>query len=224
MVDANRWREADESAGPDEPPENGDALDLLEYEDRALLRLFSEFDDPELVQADHGVVGKLLVEHMAVREAAKEEVGGALATSAITPPQDLVLFLNAGVEPRRAVLTRLDELARGIRPINLNQGQDYDGAVAEARSRLGDELRMELDTIIPALREWCRSVDAREVFRSAKFVRGHAPTHPSRRRHWYERLAPIVRLHAIYDFLRGFPTKGAKPSAEFGFTDDERPL
>jgi len=192
------------------PARGGDALDQLEYEDRAVLALFEEFDDRTLDATDHGDVGKALVEHLAVRQAAKERVTGAMATDVRFA--DLVGALGGDPVAHRRALDRLDEMGRGVRGGNLNQGQDFDGAVRAARADVRGEIVRELETGLPALRRRLALYGHPEIFPTARFVRRHAPTHPGARPRWYERLGPVVRLHAVYDVLRGFPTHGATPS------------
>lgn len=57
---------------------DGDALDLWEAQDKLLLQLFDQWDSPSISQWDHGTIGKLLLEHAAVREGAVEAVAAAL--------------------------------------------------------------------------------------------------------------------------------------------------
>ena len=191
----------------------GDALDQLEYEDRALLEILDEFDDRRLDRLDHGLAGKLLIEHLAVREAAREAVADGLrGARGLEPMADR---LEAGTETRRQRLATLDEMARGIQPVNLNQGQDFDAHVGQLEPGLREEIRADLEETLPDLHHQLSEVARRAVLPRARAVRRHSPTHPSpegRRR--YERFGPLVRLHAVYDWLRGFPTGGSQPSSE----------
>ena len=201
-------------------PQDGDALDQLLYEDRAILEILDRFEDGEADPLVHGDAGKLLVEHMAVREAAKEHVATAL--EGVPGEQDTSAALRGDEERRRDLLRRLDEMARGLRGVNLNQGQDFDGTAQRAAALLRSEIDAELRSGIPRLRE--RLGPARSDLPSARFVRRHAPTHP-RSRDSYRRAGPLVRLHAVYDFLRSFPTGGAKLSREVRLpANDNRPL
>jgi hypothetical protein len=121
----------------------------------------------------------------------------------------------SGVAQRRSHLRRLDELARGVEAINVNQGQSFDAAVAEIRPALTDDIREDVEELVPLLHDRLDERTRHKLFPSARFVRAHAPTHPGAHgRRWYERISPLVRLHAAYDFLRGFPKGGSKPSAE----------
>ena len=198
--------------GVTDPPADGDAIDLLDYEDRALAELLTAFCDDALDRSQHGEVVKLLVEHLAVRQAARQEVADAVA--AVPALADVEHRLRAGTADRRTELRELDELTRGVEPINVNQGQDADAVVARVRPRLEQEIREDLEELVPALRRRLTDRQRRRL-PSARYVRHHAPTHPGPHgRRWYDRIGPLVRLHAIYDYLRGFPSGGSKPSAE----------
>jgi hypothetical protein len=197
-------------------PKIGDVLDLLRYEDHAVRQVLHEFessaDDSPQGRLQHGHAGKLLVEHLAIREAAKEQLADSLAL--VPETSDIARALMAGEDSRREALAQLDEMARGIQAINLNQGQDFDAEVRTVSDLLMQEITEELTKTIPAL-ETQLSAQVRKKFPRAKYVRKHAPTHPNPGgRQWHERFGPMVRLHALFDFFRGFPTGGAKPSRE----------
>ena len=200
-------------------PRRGDALDQLLYKDRALLTILDRFEHPHADVLVHGGAGKLLVEHMAVRESAKESV--ASVAECLPGARREADGLRGEEERRRDLLRQLDELARGLRPVNLNQGQDFDGPARRAGALLRAEIDRELRSLIPQLHE--RLGPARGDLPSARSVRRHAPTQPGSRRS-YRRAGLLVRLHALYDFLRGFPTGGARPSGEVVPANDNRPL
>jgi hypothetical protein len=210
----------------DAKPPDGDALDQLEYEDRALEKILEEFERSS-DRLEHGVAGKLFVEHLAVREAARETIATALEADGVDDAlADIGKRLADGTERRRRALVRLDELARGIQPINLNQGQDFDAAVEEVSSSLRGEIASDLNDLLPRLRAQIGSEQRRDLLPAARTVRKHAPTHPHPGgRRWYERFRPLVRLHAVYDWVRGFPTGGAVPMREVDLpVDDNKPL
>lgn len=201
----------------------GDALDLLEYENRAIIEILHRFENTD-EKLRHGLAGKLLVEHLAVREAAREAVAQAL----LAEPDlaDLGAALEEGIGDRRRALDRLDELARGVQPVNLNQGQDFDGEVASIKGGLRAEIDQDVALRLPRLRERVEGARRKRLLPSAMFIRHHAPTHlhPEGRR-WYERLWPLVRLHALYDWLRGFPMGGTLPSEEIELpAHDDKPF
>jgi hypothetical protein len=192
----------------------GTALDQLEFEDRALLEVIDDFqygDEPRR----HGMAGKLLVEHLAVREAAREQVAAVLQSEPAC--RELGGSLAGDVPAHRKALAKLDELARGVQPVNLNRGQDFDAFAVPVARLMREEILHELQRTIPAIRATCPAKVLERRLPRARWVRSHAPTHPhpdGRRR--YERFAPLVRIHALYDWLRGFPTGGTRPSKEFG--------
>lgn len=191
----------------------GDALDQLEYEDRALLEILDEFDDDRLDRLEHGLAGKLLIEHLAVREAARQAVADGLRGARGLEP--LARRLEAGTEARRQRLSTLDEMARGIQPVNLNQGQDFDAHVVELEPALREEIRADLEELLPGVHRGLSEVTRRAALPRARAVRRRSPTHPGPRGgRRCERFGPLVRLHALYDWLRGFPTGGPKPSSE----------
>jgi hypothetical protein len=193
-------------------PADGDAIDLLDYEDRAVSELLRAFSDDALDRSQHGEVVKLLVEHLAVRQAAREELADVVA--AVPPLAAVERRLRAGIPERRAELRQLDELTRGVEPINVNQGQDVDAVVTRVRPALEAEIRDDLEDLVPALRRTLTDRQRAKV-PSTRYVRHHAPTHPgAHRRRWYDRVGPLARLHALYDALRGFPGGGLEPSAE----------
>jgi hypothetical protein len=204
------------------PPTRGDALDQLEYEDLALQKLLDAFADPSLDRMQHGVAGKLIVEHLAVREAARELVADGLEKAPeLAWASDK---LRSGTERRRQRLSVLDEMARGVQPVNINQAQDFDRAVAEMQGDLRSEIKTDLEEVVPVVRRMA-GPRTRKLLPSARYVRAHAPTHPGvHRRRWYDRFGPLVRLHALYDVLRGFPTGGTQPSAEVDVGNDNSPL
>lgn len=200
---------------------DGTALDQLEYEDRALVHILDEFE-AQTERLQHGMLGRLFVEHLAVRQAAREAV--AVALEQLPTAADLAERMDIGLKERRQELARLDELARGVQPINLNQGQDFDGTLAPVAAAVRAEISIDLTDLLPALRQRVPAEQLNELLPSARRVRHHAPTHPhpaGRRRH--EGFKPIVRLHALYDWLRDFPRNGLRPSEEVALGEPLEP-
>ena len=198
-----------------------DALDQLEYEDNALRELLAVMADPSLDRMQHGMAGKLFVEHLAVRESAREAVADGLEKVPALAP--LAGEIRSSTTRRREELRHLDEMARGVQPVNLNQSQDFDAAVERVREPLLEEITAELDHVVPAVQR-LPAHRRRRVMRSARYIRRHSPTHPGAHgRRWYDRVGPLARLHALYDALRGFPTGGSVPSAEVDIGTDNRP-
>jgi hypothetical protein len=201
-------------------PPNGDALDQLEFEDRTLLKVLDDFDDAA-DRLEHGMAGKLFVEHLAVREAAREAAARALLDEPAV--SDLAQRLEDGIVERRQALTKLEELARGVQPIILNQGQDFDAVVERVGRSLRSEIRRDLEELLPELGARMSAKLRQSALPSSRRVRQHAPTHPNPAgRQWYERFGPVVWVHALYDWIRGFPTGGPKPSSQVDIpTEDD---
>lgn len=199
----------------------GDALDRLEYEDRALLELARTFADEGLDRRQHGEIIELFIEHLAIREAARELVAERLTK--VDELRGQADRLRAGTVERRADLARLEELGRGVQATNLNQGQDVDAVVADILPGLRRHIDGELGEIIPAIRRRVSAQQRAKLLPTARYVVHHAPVHPgAHERKWYDRIGPLVRLHALYDALRGFPGGGAKPKAEVGLPGGQK--
>jgi hypothetical protein len=191
--------------------DRGDALDLLEREDHELGRLLDEFRGtrgPGVEdRARHGNAGKRLIRALAVREAAREEVAQALRDPAPGPDEEaerLLAHLEQQTDRRRSLLAQVDDLAAGVAPMTLNQGQDFDGAMAPLADLVAGEVRWELVEGLPELRRLL-GPEPRPL-PSARFVRRHAPSHRTPGNHrWFERLAFFKRLHTLYDRARDYP-------------------
>ena len=190
---------------------SGDALDLFTEETALLRQLFAKWNTTtpdrsmggNAVPAkwDHGTVGKLLLEHAAVRLAASEdiarvlkEIGQSLESSRLEETHHLV----------RPVLDQMYDSSRGVQPISVAITPGFIEAAEQLqellRPELGgapeDKVRSELTAALGA---------ERARLRSAKFIRKHAPAHPGAQRRWYDRVPVLLRLHAAEDRLRGFP-------------------
>jgi hypothetical protein len=188
------------------------ALDQLEYEDLAIAHILDEFDT-QRDRLRHGMLGRLFVDHLAVRQAARETVAAALAR--LPTASDLGERLVIGMHERRRELASLDELTRGVQPMNLNQGQDFDGAMAPIAQAVRDEIETDVHDVIPAVRTRVPADQLHDVLPSARHVRRHAPSHPhASGRRLHERFAPLVRLHALYDRLRDMPRITQRPREE----------
>ena len=191
---------------------SGDALDLF-IEETALLRhLLAKWHTTtpertmggEAVTAkwDHGTIGKLLLEHAAVRLAAGEEIVRVLEELGRSRESSSQLQ-----ETNRLVRPVLDEMydsCRGVQPISVAITPDFIESVEKLqellRPQLGGaaETRMRLELTAALGPERVR-------LRSAKFMRKHAPAHPGPERRWYDRVPFLLRVHAAEDRLRGFP-------------------
>jgi hypothetical protein len=186
----------------------GDALDLLEQEDLELRRLFAQMrsthGDSVTARADYGDLAKTTIQHLATREAALTEVVAVVNDA----PElaDVVARIESDTEVRRPLISRVEKMSRGVPPNNLNQGQDFDGALHDAIQEVGTEIEWDLDVALPAMKAAVRRGNRSEDLRSASHVARHAPTnlHPGGPR-WFERAPVISRLITVYDRLRDYP-------------------
>jgi len=192
------------------PPE--DSLDLIRQEDRLLESLFVDWDhgapDAQTSNGEavvlawrRGTIGKLVLEHAALRLAAKADVIHCLQQSGSTAMANA--FGEHAIAARQ-VIDRLDGIARGVSALDLRFSDDFSDGITNLRRIWRGELRAEaeysLDQVAAAL-----GTD-RSQLHTSRFVKNHAPIHPASRARWYHRLGPVLRLHALYDHLRGFPT------------------
>lgn len=194
-------------------PRDPDALDLLAHEDQLLGTLLARWHAGDAENTpdgnavtenwDQGTVGKLLLEHGAVRLAAAHEVRDALGSAG---HGDLARQVGNGCTALGAALDQMDQLSRGVNGVALASTAGFPGAV--------DALAHALPSSPLPFAEIRRALGDRALHRPA-FVRAHAPTHPGPPR-WYDHVAPLVRLHTVYDRLRGFPwaTNGPYTDAE----------
>jgi hypothetical protein len=188
-----------------------DALDRLEYEDRALRELVEAFGDESLDRRQHGEVVSLLVEHLAIREAARQHAADGL--DQVDEVQELADGLRAGTVDRPIDLVIPEELGGGVQAANRDQGQDIDAVVARILPGLRRNIDADLGQIIPEVRRRLPIERRAELLPSARYVVRHVPTPPGvRARPVYERIGP--RLRALYDLVRGFPSGWAKPRVE----------
>jgi hypothetical protein len=184
-----------------------DALSLLEQEDRELDRLFKAIRDTgadTVGGRDYGDLAKDVIQHLATREAALVEV--ARKVSDIPELGGVAEALGADSSNRRKLLDRLEKMSRGVQGINLNTGQDFDGALQRLIDTVAPELVRDLAESIPKVRAWLTTSGHEDPLKSADYVARHAPTSLSPKgSRWYERAPVISRVLTIYDRLRDFP-------------------
>ena len=190
---------------------SGDALDLFVEETALLRELFAKWNTttPDRTMGgnavpakwDHGTVGKLLLEHAAVRLAAGEDIGRVLQEIGRTGESSRLEKTHQLVRP---VLDDMYDSSRGVQPISVAITPGF----IEAAEQLQEILRPQLGGA-PESRARSELAAAlgpeRARLRSAKFIRKHAPAHPGPERRWYDRVPALLRLHAAEDRLRGFP-------------------
>ena len=180
-----------------------DALELLGEEDRLLQTAFEEWDATRPNRYRHDTVAKFLLEHLAIREAARSAVVEALGPG----PHEGALgaFASSDRRPMRAGLGALQEQLRGITAGELNIGQDFDGKLAEVRALVEPELAADLGGVLGELR---RS-GIGPGLASAGWVRHHAPSEPIVEPRPWQRVGPLLRLRSFLDRVRRSP--GAAP-------------
>jgi hypothetical protein len=189
----------------------GDALDLLGDETNLLDELFTAWkastpdrslgDRVISAKWDHGTIGKLLLEHTAVRLAASEDVARVLSEEGRDAVASLLNEENKAVRP---LLDQMYDSARGVQPISLAITPSF----VEPANALLDLLKPSLGQA-QLSRTMTRLAAAlgpeRRRLRSAKFIRKHAPAHPGPPDRWYDRIPILLRFRAAEDRLRGFP-------------------
>lgn len=197
-----------------------DALDTIQVQDEIIADLLGKWRDATAtlregddvnVRWERGSAAKLVLQHFAVRESAKQALAGALREREEVALADKVE--GDGVR-RREAIDRLDETVRGRQAITLNN-PDVDHAV-EALGELFDRERdAELADVLPRAEALLGPAGERDL-PSARHVRTHAPTHPSPVPKWHDKVGPLKAVRALYDHLRGTPTGGTSPSVDEG--------
>ena len=190
---------------------SGDALDVLVDETSLLRQLFAKWNTttPDRTMGgnavtakwDHGTIGKLLLEHAAVRLAAADDISRVLQEIGLTPEARRLEQTNRRVRP---ILDQMYDNSRGIQPISVAITPGFVEGVEQLQEVLRPELggapetqaRIELTAALGP---------QRAQLRGAKFIRKHAPAHPGPERRWFDRVPALLRLHAVEDRLRGFP-------------------
>ncbi len=189
----------------------GDALDLFADETTLLDDLFNAWkattpdrsmgDQVVTAKWDHGTIGKLLLEHTAVRLAASEDLARVLKDEGRDAVASLLVDENKAVRP---LLDQMYDSARGVQPISVAITPGFvepaDALLEILRQGLGEpQLSQTMAMLTAALGP------ERHRLRSAKFIRKHAPAHPGPPGRWYDRIPVLLRLRAAEDRLRGFP-------------------
>jgi hypothetical protein len=185
----------------------GDALDLLEAEDLELGRLFAQLrtnQGPTVSErSEYGDRAKTVIGQLATREAAITEVVGVVAdTPALA---DVISRIRADTDVRRPLISQVEKMSRGVPPINLNHGQEFDGALCDVRQEVRTEIERDLKVGLPAMKAVIRSDEIPDDLKSATHVAKHAPTnlHPDGPK-WFERAPVTSRLITTYDHLRDY--------------------
>jgi hypothetical protein len=194
-----------------------DALSLLAEQDEVLGEIFAGWHDsaPDAAASgrvtvrrafDHGTLGKLLIEHAAVRVAAKRDIERVLRANAFDGLADQ-LTSHLGTVCQQ--LDRLDELGRGVVATGVAASEEFADAVDALAATIQSDLEREPVVLIPRIAEALGT--QRDQLHSAKHVAAHAPTHPAPNPRWYDNIPVLVRIHARYDYLRGYPWADSRP-------------
>ena len=194
-----------------------DALDSLEAADRDIAYLLEKWrndtetlregDDVD-VRWERGSAAKLLMQHMAVREAAKDAIAARLRADGHTELAERVL---GDRRARREALDRLDEVARQRQAIVLNN-PEVDEAVIKVGELFDAERASEVGEVIPATAGTLGASGERNLA-SVRRVQASAQTHPSPD-------APVKEpglfssVRALYQHLRDTPTGGTSPGVD----------
>ena len=186
----------------------GDALDLLESEDRELQGLFSEIQesrgDSVNDRARYGDLAKEIIRHLANREAALVDLQQVVLNA--SDMSQISARLAEGISDRRCLIDQLEKMSRGVQGINLNTGQDFDAALRRVIDVVSSDIDFDATDLIPTAAEWLSRSGREDELHSAEHVVKHSPTNLSPKGpRWYERAPLVSRLVTIYDHLRDFP-------------------
>jgi hypothetical protein len=189
----------------------GDAVDVFARETVVVRQLFQKWNTTTPSRTmrgaavpakwDHGTIGKLLLEHSAVRLAASEDIARVFDEIGRAVECRQLEHTNKRVRP---ILDQMYDNSRGIQPISVA----IEPGFVEAVEQLQEVLRPELGDAPEgqAAERLARALGAqRSRLRSAKFIRKHALARPGPSRRWYDRVPFLLRIHTVEDRLRGFP-------------------
>jgi short-subunit dehydrogenase len=184
------------------------SLDVLENEDERLLGLIQGIaitrGSAVEERYEHGNLAKEILRHLAVRESSLVNVGAVI--SSVPELRTIGSRMASRAPERRGAIDEATRMARAVQPVALNEGQDFDGVFDPFLDAERQEIEWELSDAIPAMRKAIPEEDARKRFRSARYVRRHAPTFFSTRGpRWYEQAPVVSRLLTIYEHMNDFP-------------------
>jgi hypothetical protein len=195
-----------------------DALDALEEQERLVGGLIDGWKDTteQLAERDsvdvrwqRGSDVKLLLQHLAVREEALEEVGVRLRQLG---QGELSERLVGDAPARRRAIDRLDRTVRGHQAINTNTSETA-AAVTDLAAIIEPEIDERRKGLLGETADALGPSDERDL-RSARYVRTHSVTVPSPSPRWFDRAGPLKAARALYDHLRSTPSGGTRPSVD----------
>lgn len=186
------------------PMKRKDAVDSLDLfvSEYALVSFAFELWDAETTgnPTRRGMEAKFIIRHLAIREAARDDVVRAL--SALDGSDDVAPMTDSDRRPMREAISHATAMTGGISASQLNVGQPFRHVMQHAREIFEADWNDQLDAV-------CRELRARDDLNlhSALHIRRRSPArlNPSGP-HWYERIPLIRDVHAAYDFLRRNPT------------------
>jgi hypothetical protein len=195
-----------------------DALDVIVTQDRIIADLFvvwhqaseqlSRADDVDL-RWRRGSEVKLLLQHLAVREAAKESLVRRMREAG---QQELATKLDSDATSRRERLATLDELARGHQAVSLNF-PEIDAVVADLSAVFQRERPDDEGINLPEAAALLGPAGKRGL-PSARSIRMQSVTHPHPVPRWYDRVPVIKAFEAFYDHLRSAPSGVLHPGVD----------
>jgi hypothetical protein len=131
-----------------------DLVDLLVHEDCEIDRLFDDFFSTDGVGDDlhRGVVGKELVDRLSMHDAANEEIARMLLGD--IGRGDVAEQLAQHSRRHRQLVGEVDDLSAGVSPrdIRRSAGRRFDGLITELRELRREQVRLEIEHVIPAIR------------------------------------------------------------------------
>lgn len=135
-----------------------DSLELLGEQDRVLVHIFdgwdattppADADTRTVVRSNYerGTYGKLLIQHTAIRVAAKTDIARVLHDIGCDGLAD---DLTRHLPEARRLLDRLDELARGVEAMGVAASTGFAGTVGELAALIRADIQAEPDRMLPA--------------------------------------------------------------------------
>jgi len=200
--------------------ERADALDELQVQDDILSRLFDSWNrhtkeleggDDVDVRWRRGSETKLMLDHLAVRESAKQALSKRLREVGETGLADR--FEGDGPR-RRQLIDRFEDLVKGQQPIMANT-PDHDELVMALQAVFDQEVGPEREQWLPEARRVLGEAGERGL-PTARRVRLLADTHPSPVPGLVDKIAPLRAARALYDHLRGLPGGGTSAGVDIG--------
>ena len=186
----------------------GNALDVLQREDRLLKDLF------QLVKAAHGTsvqarydygnAAKQIIRHLATRQASLMSIARVIFEFP-SLRDTAARMIDRGTE-RRILIDKVGDMSRSIQSVYLNQGQDFDTPLSSLIDAVDTEIVWELAEALPLIEDTLSAKERSSLFESARYVERHAPTRLSiSGPRWHERAPIVSRIVTIYDHLRDHP-------------------